>query len=141
MIFKVGSSFDVGPDQRGFLLRRDDIAFMASPSDALLGLDSAHSLWYMVDDIVVLFVSQGIFRWFAFKSCADLAGGGLILLLCGTSVKRKVTPSYVKESSGKKDDIDIDADEGHYCDGVYPNDIEGELRLIVVVKMLSLLQD
>ena len=46
-IFKVGSSFDVGPDQMGFLLRRDD--FMASPSDALLGLDSAHSLWYMVD--------------------------------------------------------------------------------------------
>ena len=92
-IFKVGSSFDVGPDQMGFLLRRD--AFVASPSDALLGLDSAHSLWYMVD-IVVLFVSQEIFRWFAFKSCADLAGGGLILL-CGTSVKRKVTPSYVKE--------------------------------------------
>ena len=105
MIFKVGSSFDVGPDQTGFLLRRDD--FMASPSDALLGLDSAHSLWYMVD-IVVLFVSQEIFRWSAFKSCADLAGGGLILLLCGTSVKRKVTPSYVKESSGKEDDIDID---------------------------------
>ena len=49
---------------------------MAPPSDALLiGLDSAHSLWYMVD-IVVLFVSQEIFRWFAFKSCADLAGAG-----------------------------------------------------------------
>ena len=61
----------------------------------MIGLDSAHSLWYMVD-IVVLFVSQEIFRWFAFKSCADLAGAGsvgLILLLCGTSVKRKVTPS------------------------------------------------
>ena len=70
-IFKVGSSFDVGPDQMGFLLRRDD--FTASPSGALLGLDSAHSLWYMVD-IVVWFVSQEIFRWFAFKSCADLAG-------------------------------------------------------------------
>ena len=50
---------------------------MAPPSsDALMiGLDSAHSLWYMVD-IVVLFVSQEIFRWFAFKSCADLAGAG-----------------------------------------------------------------
>ena len=75
MIFKVGSSFDVGPDQTGFLLRRDD--FVASPSsDALLGLDSAHSLWYMVDiSLSCSSVSQEIFRWFAFKSCADLAGG------------------------------------------------------------------
>ena len=82
---------------------------MASPSDALQGLDSAHSLWYMVD-IVVLLVSQEIFRWSAFKSCADLAGAGCCTdsSLRGSSVKRKVTPSYVKESSGKKDDIDID---------------------------------
>ena len=110
MIFKVGSSFDVGPDQTGFLLRRDDNT--ASPSDALLGLDSAHSLWYMVDIIVVLFVSQEIFRWSAFKSCADLAGGGLILLRCGTSVKRKVTPSYVKEQrEGRRMTLTLMMDE------------------------------